>query len=201
MTAWIGKGQPFLALCVLLSTSSAVFGGGGPQGHMQQNFHASRQAAITSSAPRRQHPTISRPFSSTVHKRQSGYRMHTGSLGSSQSGRLARQSVHVRPIPASAANARVGIHDFGSGMGLQRQGPWAGRGGEFGGVFAMEKRSQAAARQRKERLAAGAAAEDRERPDRLVGRAGARFSQQQRANFSAGRERSGMNSSPSMGRR
>ncbi len=190
-----------LALGFLLIVGSKGLGAGGPQDHMQQKFNASRRTATMSQATQGQHRAISRSFSSTVRQRQSANRTQARSLLTSQSGRHAPRSFHVRAIPVSTASQRVGIHDFGSGMGLARQGPQVGRGLQLQGLLAIDKRNQASVRQTKQQLTARSRPGDSERPDRLVGREGSRLSEQQRANSSGDRGRPGLSSSRYLGRR
>jgi len=193
--------RSFLTPCFLLGATVSVFGINGQHGQMQQSFRAPWQTTATNSARGDQHQAGSHTFSSPSRSRQSDNQIHSHSLQNSQSGRHAPQSIHIRPGAIRNAQDRVGVHDFNQSLRLHRDGPWTGRGAEFRGVFAIGRQNQTAMQQAKQRIAARSAAADSDRPDRLVGRGGAGFPQQQMAGAPTGRGRPGMSSTPSVGRR
>ncbi len=191
MIARTCKRQALLALCFLPGLASGVSGKGGQQNRLPQSVHAFRHMPERGSATRGQHRPASRTFSSMAPQGLSHNPMQSRQMIDSSSARRTPGSVHVNPIRTNTASGSVGSHDFNHGLGMQQQGPWAGRGLQFPGLFAVDHRNQAIVRQEKRRLDARAAVAGTERSDRRVGGEAARYSFQHRAGYSGGRGRSG----------
>ena len=191
MSKGIPRHHSVLTLCFLLSVAQVAYG---QHRQMQQNSHVSRQTLQRNSTAREQRPAVSHPLTSTLHQKQSDTAVHARSLLSSKPQRHAAQSIHVRPFPFSHAGERSGTHDFNHGVGMQRQDPWAGRGGAFRSMFAAGQRNPRNGQSAKQRLAEQPASAGPDRPDLQAGRGARRSGQQQAAGPSDGRGRSNMSS-------